>query len=306
MSTKARIFINTTGGEDSLNIENAGNVQGDQMVARAWRKYIQRRDDLELATSPLDADYIIYFDLFSEPLSGPHQNILYFQNVYPPHAWPGGTVGQFHLHKHKFDQFIYTSKTLKEHCGIDGGMIPFATDHEIFCPQSPREKYRHKACFVGNGIRTSAENARYIFPIIDDIAIYGNPVGWGNEYSKACKGKLPLEDEPVLYSTTHACLNFHLGEHVLHDTINFRIYNILACCGFIISDKIPSLVDAEYSQFMALTTGDANVKFLLDSHASGSFGSAAQHMAIKGHKYVLEHDTFVQRIETLAQFIKAL
>ena len=260
-----KLFINTTGGESSLTHTPDGqNVQGDQMVARAWKKYIGRRSDLALAETPQGADYVIHFDLFSEPITGP-QNILYFQNVYPPGAWPGGTVGQFNLHKSKFKHFIYTSKTLKDHCGIDGGVVPFATDHEIFYPRPVEERYRHNICFVGNGIRTSAENARYVLPVINDITIYGNPVGWGSEYSKACKGKLPLDDEPILYSSAKACLNFHLGEHILHDTINFRIYNILACRGIIISDAIPSLVNGEYRQFMAITTGDANVKFLLDS-----------------------------------------
>lgn len=301
-----KICIITTGGESSLNsVIDGQNVQGDQMIARAWKKYINKRSDIVLTHLPSEADYIIYFDLFTQPIEGKHKNILYFQNVYPPHAWSGGTVGQFNLHKHKFDHFIFTSNRLKEHCGSDGAVIPFATDPEIFFAYDPVTHYRHPISFVGNGIRTQEENNRYIMPVIDLIAIYGNIDGWAKEYHSACKGKLPLEDEPVLYSSSLVNLNFHISEHLKHDTPNFRIYNILACGGVIITDRSDTLI-SKYSDFVNFTDGGDDLKKQMAQLRHVDVLIEANERAAAGQRYVLEHDTFERRVEVLAEFVIGL
>jgi len=300
-----KILIHSN-GEGSLNhINNGQNVQGDQLVARAWRKYIERRSDLKLVHDTSQADYIIYFDLFSDTFPGKHKNINYLQNVYPSHAWAGGTVGQFNLHKHKFDHFIFTSNRLKENCKTDGAVIPFATDPEIFFRYDPVTHYRHPISFVGNGIRTQEENNRYIMPVIDLIAIYGNIDGWAKEYHSACKGKLPLEDEPILYSSSLVNLNFHISEHLEHDTPNFRIYNILACGGVIITDRSDTLV-SKYSDFVSFTDGGEDLKKQMDWLRNVDILIEADTRATAGQRYVLEHDTFEHRVAVLAEFIRGL
>ena len=302
---KPYIMVHTI-GDQSLDISNLGNVQGDALVARAWRKYIDRRDDMILTYDSNQADFIIYFNFFADIIPNVRaKKIAYIQNVMPSHAWAGGTVGQFNLHKHKFDHFIFTSNRLKENCKTDGAVIPFATDPEIFFRYDPVTHYRHPISFVGNGIRTQEENNRYIMPVIDLIAIYGNIDGWAKEYHSACKGKLPLEDEPILYSSSLVNLNFHISEHLEHDTPNFRIYNILACGGVIVTDRSDTLV-SKYSDFVNFTDGGEDLKKQMDWLRNVDILIEADTRATAGQRYVLEHDTFEHRVAVLAEFIRGL
>jgi spore maturation protein CgeB len=50
-----------------------------------------------------------------------------------------------------------------------------------------------------------------------------------------------MPDLPKLYSESQINLNAHISEHLEWETINLRIYDILACGGFIISDYFESL-----------------------------------------------------------------
>jgi hypothetical protein len=301
---KPRIMIHSACPESLSTANDGNNVQGDELVAHAWRKYLRRRDDVLLATDPGEADFIVYFSLFSQP----HQKLgrkelLYLQNVFPPEAWAGGTVGQFSQHKHKFDAFIFTSETLKKNCDTDGAVIPFATDPEQFYPREADQRYAHPLCFVGNNIRGQAANERYLRPALEHgLAIYGNPIYWPAPYAAACKGKLPLEDETTLYASARACLNVHVPEHVTHDSVNFRIYNILACGGILISDRTPTL-EAVYQDFLWFTDG-ADIGSVL--HEAFSRPEESLRRAQAGQEYVLAHHTFERRVDALVEFVKQL
>jgi hypothetical protein len=232
----------------SINKDNNGqNVQGDEMIARGWQKYLTIQHGIQVdiiqkdLPPPSNYDAVIHFDLFSNPWPD-HHNILYFQNAYPPEAWPGGTIGQFHQHAYKFKSFIFTSESLRINCEKSGAVVPFAVDPDIYKMTDPAPEFAHPVCFVGNGIRSHASNMKYLGPAINlGLAIYGNPVGWSPEFQQCLKGKITQQDEVTLYNSAATCLNHHLSEHILHDTINYRIYCILACGGLVISDKIPTL-----------------------------------------------------------------
>jgi len=107
-------------------------VQGDEQVARAWQKYLLRRDDvadvrLYGARGPIDhqLDVIIHFNPFLDRVAG-KKNVLYLQNAFPPEQHPGGTVGVFRSAASRFDGYLFTSEKLMQSCA-DGAVIPFAT-----------------------------------------------------------------------------------------------------------------------------------------------------------------------------------
>ena len=264
------------------------------MIARGWCKYLSREYGTEVslhqASDPPrdDINAVIHFNLLADRWPRV-KNILYMQNVFPPETWPGGTLGTFDQHKHKYDHFIYTS-------------VPFAVDPEIYRPVDQRQELSHTTCFVGNGIRSRDVNLQYLAPAIPfGLTIYGNPIGWPGEFNNCLKGKLSQEDEVTLYSSAKICLNCHLEEHLKHDTLNYRVYCILACGGIVISDKIDCL-KGEFADFVTLTDGFDDhrhkIQAILESDTSI--------LRECGYKYVLDKHTFSQRSKVVHDFLRSV
>jgi spore maturation protein CgeB len=290
----------------TFDIQKPGNVQGDEQVALSWQKYLQRRADVELVSvyGPNDRprddlDVVIHF----YPMLDLHpsaKNFFYLQNVFPEEHYPGagGTVGVFRQAQSRYDGYIFTSETLMRACA-PGAVIPFATDPETFLPM-PSKEYAHRVCFVGNNIRGIAVNQRYLAPAVPfGLVIYGN--SWVAPLADVCRGKLPMEDLPKVYSSALIHLNCHIEEHVVHDTVNLRVYDILACGGFLISDRVKSLTEI-FGESAALTEGDEDlwaklVRYLADPEER-------KRRAAIGRKIVLSDHTYKQRIEKLMGYLR--
>jgi len=294
----------------SINTHQDGqNIQGDEMIARSWAKYLKLEHNLEVALfnghegEQNGFDHVIHFSILYNGWSNTN-NILYFQNVFPPESWPGGTIGQFNLHKHKYNNFIFTSHTLQEHCNVDGLVIPFAVDPDIYKPTFG-EGYNHTISFVGNSIRGPAINAKYIEPALSrDLVIYGSGVGWPSHYSPHLKGKISqIPDESILYTQSKINLNCHINEHIIHDTINYRIYCILACNGIIITDVTPSL-EKHFAEYVTFTSGDNNLIETIDDILI-NFDKYKTKSEL-GKKYVLESHTFSHRMNDLIVYLKTI
>lgn len=303
MNAKLRIGIRLY-GVGTFDIKKPGNVQGDEQVARSWQKYLLRRDDVDtvLLYGPTDTlennlHVVIHFNPFLD-LHATVPNILYLQNAFPKEFHPGGTVGVFESVQMRFNGYIFTSQTLMNACA-SGAVIPFATDPEMLFPHRS-EIYAHPVCFVGNDIRGPIINHRYFLPALPfGLVIYGNNV-WSPPLSSACRGKLPMEDLPKVYSSALINLNAHIDEHVIYDTINLRIFDVLACGGFVISDRTPSL-SSWFGDAVVCTDGGEDlwaklVRYLTDSE------ERKKRSAI-GRRIVLDHHTYAQRVETLMTYL---
>lgn len=239
----------------SLNTNNDGNnVQGDELVARLWAKNLSddsRVTFVDLNGKRKDYDLSISFTPLIESTSG--YKILYMQNVFPKPHWPG-TIEMFKQVKNRYDDYIFPSEGLKIQCGENKSLVlQFATDLNIFNKKQYNSKFDYNLCFVGNKIRDNSTNERYLMCAKEKgLAIFGNPTGWNSEY---CKGKISIEDEAVLYSSSKICLNAHLQEHLQYGSYNFRIFNILACGGFVISDYSEHL-EKEFRDCIVFTDGN--------------------------------------------------
>lgn len=294
--------------KSSINdYQDGRNVQGDEMIARGWKRYLEKLPNVSAELFQRDEqpqkdfDVAIHFDLWADPWPD-IKNILYFQNVYPSETYPGGTIGQFHQHRHKFRKFIFTSERLREHCETDGAVVPFAVDPDIYRLVQPSPKYEVNACFVGNGIRNQAVNHKYLAPAIPlGLSIYGNPLGWTSEFSDCLRGKISQHDEVVLYNSAKTCLNCHLNEHLLHETLNYRVYCIMACGGLVISDKMPCL-DKEFKDYVVTTIGGDDLTMLLKYHTT----HADDNRRIEGMQYVLERHTFKNRVDVVYDFLRSI
>ena len=293
-------------GIDTFDINKQGNIQGDELIGRGWHKYLARHEKIEVAdiyggqdTMREDLDVVIHFSPFLE-LHPTAKNILYLQNAFPKEAYPGGTIGIFEKIKDRFDGYIYTSKRLKNACG-DGVVVEFATDPEFFTPQ-PAGKYDFPVSFVGNGIRSLDVNQRYIAPALPfNLVIYGNM--WQHPFSEVWLGKLPMPDLPVLYSDCYINLNAHITQHAELDTINLRIYDILACGGFVLSDHVDSLPDT-FGDIVPITDGYEDEWAKITYYLSNP--ELRKKKAEEGRKLVLSHHSYEHRMEVVVKYLQEI
>ncbi len=306
MRTKLRIGIRVF-GLGTLDIAKPGNVQGDEMVARSWQKYLLRRDDIAevLLYGPKDViDESLHVAIDFNPFLESNHNVksvLYMQNAFPQDTHAGGTVGVFESQRDRFDGYLFTSGCLMSACSAEGAVIPFATDEEVFYPQWA-ETFRHPVSFVGNDIRGPIVNHRYLMGALPfGLVIYGNM--WHPPLSAASRGKLSMEQLPKVYTSSLINLNCHIGEHVIHDTINLRIYDILACEGFVLSDRVPSLSDV-FGDAVVCTEGYEDTWAKLVHYSADT--ECRKLSARTGRKIVLGNHTFVHRMENVVAYLKEL
>jgi spore maturation protein CgeB len=329
-------------GIGTFDVNRPGNVQGDELVARCWSKYLARHPAVgrivlygQGQPHPGDLDLVIHFhpDLEGHPAA---RNFLYLQNVFPADLFPGGTLGVFQKVKHRFDGFLFTSQRLMRACA-PGAVIPFATDPELFRPPAGGAPATAPAVarggsgptavgklpatapggsgpirsgprpggpavtFVGNNIRGERCNQRYLVPALPfGLAIYGNNA-WQAPLVAACRGKVPMEELPALYAGSAVNLNAHIPDHVTFDTLNQRLYDILACGGFVISDRIDAL-ESVFEDAVLTTDGDDDLWAKLV--CSLADGDDRRRRADKGRRLVLDRHTYAHRSAAVVEFLQ--
>jgi spore maturation protein CgeB len=81
------------------------------------------------------------------------------------------------------------------------------------------------------------------------------------KFEQIARGKIPQEQVPVLYSSSKINLNCTIQDCVNWDVITLRSLEVLACDGFLISDRVPS-AERLFGDFIVFTEGhdDLNEK----------------------------------------------
>lgn len=288
----------------SLNVTNNGaNIQGDELVARLWAKYLLKRPEITSVTLNHNdqCDMCISFSpLIPFNRNQAKINVLYLQNVFPKPAWPG-TIEMFHQHKNNYDAFIFPSEGLKQACDSQGLVCQFAVDPELFYPDNYNASLDFNTCFVGNNIRNASTTKTYILSAAKyGLAIFGNPQSWNNEY---CHGKISIEDERILYSSSKICLNAHLDEHLNYGSFNFRIFNILACKGFILSDK-SSYLEAEFKDSIVFVDNEQDLLDKIEFYLQNQEKTITYRN--NGFDLVNSKHTFAHRIDDIINWINTL
>lgn len=290
----------------SLDTSNNGaNVQGDELVARAWYKYLLDNPKVEYVrlngSDYLEYDFCINFNPYAQSLTN-GLPILYLQNAFPDSfdGIQGGTISTYNQYKQKYKAFIYTSDGLKKCFGEDGLVLQFAVDPELYY-HDPDSNWSYSTCFVGNNIRDSTTTNKYILCARNhNLGLFGNPYSWNDSL---CKGKISIDDERKLYSSSLICLNAHLNDHLKYGTYNFRIYSILACGGFVMSDWSEQLQN-EFSGCIDFSQGyqdliDKIIFYTKNPEQTFPFRN-------KGRDHVLNNHTFAHRMNNLVSWLENL
>ena len=152
---------------------------------------------------------------------------------------------------------------------------------------------------VGNDLRGGAINNRYFVPAIPlGLVVYGNQ--WTPPLAAVCRGKLPMDDLPKLYSSATINLNAHLPDHIRWGTVNLRIYDILACGGFVVSDYNQSMVEA-FGDSVVCTEGHEDLWAKIVHYQSDDV--ERKRRSELGRKLVLSDHTYAARSRDLLKYL---
>jgi hypothetical protein len=294
------------------------NWIGDAGVAECWAKYLRRRDDVESVTifgmktcyAP-DTDCIIHFHHWLR-LHPTAKNILYMQNCWSPGCDVPGFVGMIHtgtadvfnVVKHRFDGYLFPCDGLRAACGVEGDVVPFATDAEEFTYQ-PDDRFKGGLYFVGNDIRGDEANERYLVPALKHgLRIFGGP--YRDPRLQAVNGgKLPQEDLPKLYSSAAVVLNVTHPEWRKYSLVNQRLYDINACGGTVVSDYFDRGNDEDEMVNFAELMTDGYVDMARCIDFCKRFPITDEDRDAN-RDHILRHHTYEHRAASVVEYVKEL
>jgi spore maturation protein CgeB len=239
------------------------NVLGDELFGNSMCKSLLKNDNVEscelynTTNHPINRlDVMIYLNDIPPNKDWAKKHILYLQNGYGN----GSASVLKELQKNNYDGYAFISNTLlrthKENC-FDGIYLPFGVDIEEFYPHHPSMIFDYDVAYVGNDIKGIERSNRYLLPATQfnfgmfgnwdiphhDIALWRNLKKYPpyrKAFARISQGKIPQAKVPILYSSAKININCTIQDCIDWDVITLRTYEVLACKGFLISDKVPS------------------------------------------------------------------
>jgi spore maturation protein CgeB len=121
--------------------------------------------------------------------------------------------------------------------------------------------------------------------------------------SEISKGKISQEDMIKLLSSSKISINFTMQGSVDLDVLNYRILEILACKGFVITDRVP-IVEKLLKDCVVITNGgkdlENKIQYYLDNPEE------RKKIAENGYNYVMENFTAKAKAKELIEILKEL
>ena len=310
----------------SLNSER-GNVLGDELLGESICKSLLK--DPRIKSAELYApnfepkeklDYLIYLNDTAPLETFSRKHVLYLQNGYGEQAEKiVRHFNQYSLNGHIF--FSQRLLDIHESLGNSGRFIPFGVDTDFFKPTEVRAEFEFDTSYVGNDIKGIERTLKYIYPATNyKFGLFGNwkvPKArfkvWKNwfqkvepyqrEFEEISRGKIPQENIPPLYSSSKVNLNCTLQACVDWDVITLRTFEILACGGFLISDKVPSAVK-HLSDFVVFTEGGEDLKNKIEYYLSHP--NERNEFSRHGVEYVKKHANIDARAREIINYLEEL
>lgn len=252
-------------GTDTLSMHRnpESNMQADELCALNFKKHLLQLPGVQGAGVFSKQiyhniyDVIIYYNPELQIISPPEKSVLYVQNTFED---PARIIESVKSLKRNFGRFMFASHTLKKNVGLEGLVLPFASDIDEKADfDSTKELYRdvydYEVSFLGNPLpRFPNWMEQYIEPIKQFKSAVYSKHPWPERYQNLWMGGLPLENTPHLHHSTKINMNVHIKGHTHHQVVNFRIFDSLAYGGFILSDYFEE-IDNYFDGAVAFTSG---------------------------------------------------
>ncbi|MCL1814839.1 MAG: glycosyltransferase [Treponema sp.] len=314
--------------KDSFN--SKGNVIGDELLGLSMIKYLRK---IPGVTADLYApnwlpkiklDVMIYLNDTPPNNQWAEKHVLYLQNAY----LIGGDTALKQFSKIGYSGFLFYSKKLfdmHKESGGDGIYLPFGVDVEEFYPRQPDSAYIFDCAYIGNDIKGKERTERFIIPAMHcKFGLYGNWPKYSYTWKqyikillgikkrhetyqqrlgKISKGKIPQEDVPKLYSSAKINLNCTAQDCVDMDVITLRTFEVLACKGFLITDKVP-LAEELLAGCVVFTDGGKDLRKKIKYYLKHE--NEMQDIAERGYQYVVKHATIEAQVNKLYDYLMNL
>ena len=232
-----------------------------------------------------------------------HQ-LWYFQN-----GEGEGTDRTFELYAQYYDGIIFAAKKaydkykdFKTRSGHGVVFMPLAADPHLFHPVDPDPAYAFDVAYCGNDIKRH-RTMPYLGPAMQyNFGLFGR---WSEEHRELLgpisKGQIDFEQLRKLYSSSRAIINIHYQDCLDWGLWAGRIYDVLACEGFLISDR-PYGIPEEFDKHVVWSLGGENLAeqleyFLADPERTKPFREGAREFITRNH-------TWKHRTEILHNYLQ--
>lgn len=311
--------------KQSLN--SSGNVLGDELYGDSMCKSLVSAGlaaEAELyAPNHLPAsklDVMIYLNDTPPQTEWASRHVMYIQNAYGE----GSDKRLREFHGFGYDGYAFISHKLLEvhrRSGHEGIFLPFGVDTSCFYPRPIEQRYSFDVAYIGNDIKGEERTSRYLLPAVQfNFGLYGNwPARpfhrrrfWKNferypryksVFHKISRGRIPQEDVPILYSSSAINLNCTAQDCVDWDVITLRTLEVLACRGFLITDKVPS-AERDMGDCMVFTEGGQDLVDKIAYYLEHI--SERQQIATIGYEYVKKFGSIDARMVELAGYLETI
>lgn len=235
------------------------------------------------------------------------KHVLYMQNFYPS----GSENALKALQQLRYDGFAFFSLRLlklHEQLGYTGVFLPLAADTGIFHPTPGNPEHQFDVVFVGNDIKGQEETMQYILPAICfNFGLFGN---WDQPWHsrpykhalrKLSRGPVSREQAASLFSNSKIALNFTDTDSIIWDAMNLRFYEVLACKGFLISDRVPS-AEQHLKDCVVFTDGGYDLFDKIAYYLARP--EERMQIAERGYQYVTNNATVQLRAAELYKYLE--
>jgi len=302
-----------------------GNVLGDELYATSLIHALHRLErgidaDLYAPNSlPCEKiDVMVYLNDNAPRPDWASKSVLYLQN-----AWGEGSDKKLaELRKQRYDGYAFISQRLLDmhiSMGYDGIFLPFGVDVDTFHPCEPDASLTYDVAYVGNDIKGQARSEAYLEPATEfHFGLYGNwriPRSrfrvWRNwmqphyrkRFEQLSLGKIPQDLVPTLYRSSKINLNCTIQDCVDWDVITLRTLEVLACDGFLISDRVPA-AERLLGDYMVFTDGYDHLRKQILYYLEHE--DERRQMAQAGGDFVRQHFSIQATARNLFNYLQRL
>lgn len=300
----------------------SGNIIGDEQLFNGLRKTLIHIPGVEAVdffcpSRPVTEIYDVMIhmnDSRPDPAIA-RKHVLYLQT-----GWDNCLEYLEHAYTLGYDGYIFISEKLLSHhvqTGHSGIYLPFGVDLEEYYPVPADPAYSFDVAYVGGDIKGTERTMRFLYPAIHfDFGLFGgswspprngkskyNDTPYNRIFRHIERGIIPQDKLTTLYSNAKISLNFTLQGVVDTDTITLRALEVLACGGFLISDRTPSLERA-LSGGAIFTNGGHDLFEKIGYYLAHD--EERHQIAAKGHAIVTETMSAADRARELHAYLSTI
>ena len=304
---------------DKGSLNSSGNVFGDELYGESMCKTLNAMDGVTSAEvyapnymPSQKLDVMIYLNDTEPSNLLARKHLLYMQNAYGE----GSDAMLRRFHQVGYDGYAFISNkilNIHEQLGYHGIFLPFGVDVTFFNPKPADLNYGYDIAYVGNDIKGESRTMAYIYPAVQyNFGLFGNWNAphkfrfWKDRkyqrvFAKISKGKIPQNDVPILYSTAKINLNCTVQDCVDWDAMTLRTLEVLACKGFLISDRVP-IAEKTIGDGVVFTDGGQDLINKIEYYLSKPI--ERKQIAQCGYEYVIQHATISARMKYLYSYLE--